>query len=228
MFDFIYKLFAPKAASLPIAPTPVRTISTSMVTASVLSAIGPVVGPQDWVTPLQTALDHFQINTKAQVAAFLAQTMFESGYFHTLTENLNYSAAGLLAIFSTHFTADDAQHYQHNPAAIANRAYANRNGNGTEASGDGWLFCGRGLIQTTGRANYTAFSVALGMSLANVPAYLMTKEGAAMSAAWFWDKHNLNELADTNQFTAITHAINGGLSGLAQRQALWTKAQMAL
>jgi putative chitinase len=101
---------------------------------------------------------------------------------------------------------------------IANRVYGSRMGNGDEASGDGWRFCGRGLIQLTGRNNYQAFADSLEMDINDVPEYLATFEGAAQSACWYWETNNLNRYADANDIKGLTKAINGGYIGLEDRQ----------
>jgi putative chitinase len=90
-------------------------------------------------------------------------------------------------------------------------------GNGDESSGDGWRFCGRGLIQLTGRNNYQAFADSLEMNINDVPEYLGTFEGAAQSACWFWEMNNLNRFADKNDIKGLTKAINGGYIGLEDR-----------
>jgi putative chitinase len=184
----------------------------------------PLARAEEWIAPMNTAMERFDVNTPKRHAAFLAQVMYESAAFTALEENLNYSASRLRAIFPTHFTAAEAQQYQHNPAAIANRVYANRYGNGDEASGDGWTFRGRGLIQITFRDNYRACGGGLGISLETGPDALTQPDNAALSAAWYWKSHGCNELADAGDFVRITRAINGGTNGLAQRTALYRHA----
>ncbi|MCO2453868.1 glycoside hydrolase family 19 protein, partial [Pseudomonas aeruginosa] len=115
-----------------------------------------------------------------------------------------------------------------NPRAIANNAYASRNGNGDEASGDGWRYRGRGLLQITGRANYRAAGAGLGQPLEQEPELLEQPEFAALSAAWWWASHGLNDLADRGEFAAITRRINGGTNGQAERLALWERAKRVL
>jgi len=156
---------------------------------------------------------------KKRAAAFIAQIAHESGSFNFVKENLNYSAKGLMTTFKKYFpTQDLANQYARNPERIANRVYANRMGNGNEASGDGWKFCGRGLIQLTGRNNYTRFSQDLGISLEETVAYLETPEGAVSSAGWFWDQNNLNSFCDKDDFVGLTRRINGGTIGLEDRK----------
>ncbi len=111
-----------------------------------------------YVDALDDALTRYTINTPQRIAAFIAQVAHESGDFHSSEENLNDSWQALRKTWPSHFPTDEiAQGYHRQPEKIANRAYANRNGNGDEASGDGWRFRGRGLIQITGRTNYLAY-----------------------------------------------------------------------
>lgn len=154
-----------------------------------------------------------------RIAAFLAQVAHESGGFNFVQENLNYGAKGLMNTFKRYFPSEDlAKQYERKPEKIANRVYANRMSNGDEASGDGYKFCGRGLIQLTGRANYTKFAQDLGISLDETVAYLETPEGAVSSAGWFWDQNNLNQWCDKDDFVTLTKRINGGTIGLEDRK----------
>ena len=171
-----------------------------------------------WHEALDQLLDDYEINTPLRVAHFVAQCAHESGNFVFIKENLNYKAASLMTVFKKYFpTADLAQQYEKRPERIANRVYANRMGNGDEASGDGWRFCGRGLIQLTGKDNYTFFAGSLNISVEEAAEYLATFEGAAQSACWFWEQNNLNRFADANDVKGLTRAINGGYIGLDDR-----------
>jgi len=153
------------------------------------------------------------------VAHFIAQCAHESGNFVFIKENLNYRADSLMKTFKRYFpTLDLAQQYEKKPEKIANRVYANRMGNSDEASGDGWRYCGRGLIQLTGKDNYTFFAGSLGISVEDASEYLATFEGAAQSACWYWEQNNLNRFADANDVKGLTRAINGGYIGLEDRQ----------
>ena len=175
------------------------------------------------------AMEEYDINTPKRVAAFLAQCAHESGNFRSLHENLNYKAEGLMKIFHKYFPDEDtAAEYAHNQEKIANRVYANRMGNGDEESGDGFKYCGRGLIQLTGKQNYTYCGQALEVDLLTDPSYLETPEGAARSAAWFWDSRELNALADDGDIKMITKRINGGFIGLEERTAHYETALAAL
>ncbi len=187
-----------------------------------------------FVSALNQAMARFGIDSPVRAAAFLAQVGHESQQLTALSENLNYSAQGLAKTWPTRFRGADgkpnslALQIQHRPDAIANSAYANRNGNGNEATGDGWRYRGRGLIQLTGRANYRAAGAGIGADLEQVPQLLEQPVYAALSAAWYWKEYGLNELADAGKFEAITKRINGGLNGQAERVALWEAAKRVL
>ena len=172
----------------------------------------------NWYHALSEILPEYEINTKPRVAAFLAQCAHESGGFKFLKENLNYKAASLRKVFPKYFPDDaTAAAYANKPQMIANRVYANRMGNGDEASGDGWQFCGRGLIQLTGKNNYTFFAASLGIPLDEASEYLETFEGAIQSGCFFWEQNKLNQWADAGDILTLTKRINGGTIGLEDR-----------
>jgi putative chitinase len=175
---------------------------------------------EKYVGPLYTIAMYYSIlDTKERTAAFLSQLAHESGGFNIIIENLNYSADGLTRVFPKYFsTLDLAKQYARKPEQIANRVYANRMKNGNEASGDGWKFRGRGLIQITGRDNYTRLANSLEMHLDATVEYLETPSGATVSAGWFWDTNKLNVYCDKDDFIGLTKRINGGTNGLADRQ----------
>jgi len=173
-----------------------------------------------WHHALSILLPDYEINTPQRIAAFIAQCSHESGGFTALKENLNYRADTLTRLWPKLFPAEIAKAYAAMPnkqEAIANRAYGGRMGNGDEHSGDGFKFCGRGLIQLTGRSNYQSFADSLEMSIDDVPEYLGTFEGAAQSACWFWESNNLNTWADKGDILTLTKKINGGTIGLEDR-----------
>ena len=173
-----------------------------------------------YAVPLHEVAEYYDMyQNMNRAAAFVAQTAHESGGFNFVKENLNYGAKGLATTFKKYFpTEADAKPYERQPEKIANRVYANRMSNGDEASGDGYRFCGRGLIQLTGRNNYTKFAADLGISVEDTVAYLETPAGAVSSAGWFWDQNNLNQYCDKNDFVTLTKRINGGTIGLEDRQ----------
>ena len=163
----------------------------------------------------------FGIDTPLRLAHFLAQCGHESGGFRLTQENLNYSAKGLNGIFKKYFpTEAAAAPYNRNPQKIANKVYSNRRGNGTEASGDGYKFRGRGYIQLTGKDNYTAFGKSIGVDMTVNPD-LVASQYALLSAAWFFTKNGLHKMADGGAtdavVTSITKRVNGGTIGLADR-----------
>lgn len=167
-----------------------------------------------------TAMAHFDIDTPRRVASFIGQCAHESAVFKTRVENLNYSSKRLMEVWPKHFPSRGvADRYAGNARATASRAYANRMGNGDEASGDGAKFLGRAWIMITGRNNYTAIGKTLGKTIDQTVAYLDTPQGAFMASAWFWQSHRLNDLADGWQITASTKVINGGTHGLDDRKA---------
>lgn len=186
------------------------------------------IDAEAWGAPLRDAAGLFEIDTDEREAMWIAQCAHESGGFSTLVENLNYSPAGLLATFGKYFTPGEAATYARQPERIANRVYANRMGNRDEASGDGWRYRGRGLIQLTGTTNYRRAGGALGVNLTADPDLLLHPLYAALSAAWFWRAAGCNELADAGDFIGITRKINGGLNGLDDRRAWLDKARRAL
>lgn len=172
-----------------------------------------------WHSALEKLLPDYQIDTPHRLAAFLAQCAHESGNFVFIKENLNYRWQSLRKIFPKYFSTDAlAQQYEKQPQKIANRVYANRMGNGSEESGDGFRFCGRGLIQVTGRDNYSWFAASLDISPEEASEYMETFEGAAQSACWFWETNNLNQWADRGDIVTLTKRINGGVIGLEDRQ----------
>jgi putative chitinase len=175
----------------------------------------------EWHEALEQLFPDYEINTIPRMAAFISQCAHESNNFRALKENLNYRWESLRKIFPKYFPNDQiAQQYASLPnkqEAIANRVYGNRMGNGPESSGDGFRYCGRGLIQLTGKDNYQAFADSLEMPIEDVPEYLATFEGAAQSACWFWETNNLNRFADVQDIKGLTRAINGGYIGLEDR-----------
>ena len=175
-----------------------------------------------WHHALEQLLPDYEINTPRRMAAFIAQCAHESGGFTTLKENLNYKPMSLRKLFPKYFDTDElAQQYCSKPnkqAAIANRIYANRMGNGDESSGDGYRFSGRGLIQLTGRATWQEFADSIETSLTDLDEYMQTFEGACQSACFFWESRKLNQYADASDIVTLTRKINGGTIGLEDRK----------
>lgn len=193
-----------------------------MITLELLQGICPKTKKtvlERYVEPLNDVCQYYDMfENNKRAAAFLAQIAHESGCFTAVVENLNYSARGLMTTFKKYFPTEEiAKQYERKPEKIANRVYANRMKNGPESSGDGWRFRGRGLIQLTGRDNYTRFSEGLSISLDETVAYLETPAGAVSSAGWFWDNNSLNAYCDRDDFIGLTKRINGGTIGLPDR-----------
>jgi putative chitinase len=177
-----------------------------------------------WVNALNETCEEFGIDSPYRIAGFISQTAHESAGFKFVSENLNYSAASLMRVWSTRFpTLEIAQRYAMNPEKIANRAYADRMGNGDEASGDGWKYRGRGLIQLTGKNNYVAYSMACDNEALQKPDIVAEPKYAAESAGWFWSVNRLNSVADTQDIVRMTKIINGGINGLDDRQMKYSK-----
>ena len=189
-----------------------------------------------WLPHVQNAFARFGIESERQVSAWLAQTAHESGGYTLLSENLNYSADGMAAIWPNRFAVlgpdkkavktkegknqpnKFALALHRKPEMIANVVYSSRMGNGPIESGDGWRYRGRGLKQLTGKDNYTRCGQALEFDLVGKPDLLLEPQGAALSAAWFWSVNKCGALADADDFVGLTKKINGGTIGLADRE----------
>ena len=189
-----------------------------------------------WLPFVQQACERYQINTKNQEAAFIAQCAHESGGFTMLEENLNYRASTMAACWPARFGvknpdgtwAKDAKGarvpnkfalaLERKPEMIANVVYASRMGNGPTESGEGWKYRGRGLKQLTGKDNYTRCGQAIEANLVAEPDLLINPKYAALSAAWFWHSNKCGPIAESGDFVALTKKINGGTIGLEDRQ----------
>jgi len=195
-------------------------------TKEALDTIIRVDDTETWYNNLNEIAPAYEIDTIARLGAFLAQCIHESAGFSVLEENLNYSKDGLLKVFPKYFKDPAiAERYARKPEKIANRVYANRMSNGPEESGDGWMFRGRGIIQITGRDNYTRCSSFMfeDDTLLKSPDLLLDPYYALHSACWFWQKNNINELADRQDIVAISKRINGGTIGLNERIHLYNE-----
>ncbi|MDR3533959.1 MAG: glycoside hydrolase family 19 protein [Rhodopila sp.] len=196
----------------------------------------PIVAPtlahdviQNWVTVLTPLMQSSGIITEHRIAMFLGQCAVESWAFTKLSEDLDYRADTISHEWPTRYpTAQDAAPLAHNPIALANAVYSGRMGNGDAASGDGWLFRGRGLMGTTGRDNYTALASAMKMDLADLLPWMETPPGAAKSACFYWTWRGLAHPADAWDVTGTTRLINGGTSNLSERIGACSKVLAAL
>lgn len=197
----------------------------TIIKMEVLSGLG--IDGIEWFDSINIAAEKYVINTNRRISTWIGQLMVESGGFKILEENLNYSAKRLLEVFPSHFDDSSVFEYANFPGKIADRVYANRMGNGDEASCDGWHYRGRGLIQLTGKSNYQNATKALGVNFVNNPDLLLDPDNAAMVAAWFFSSHDCNELADNESYVRITELINGGVNGLDDR-INWTKKCLSL
>jgi putative chitinase len=187
-----------------------------------------------WYKAMLEIFPKYEINTPNRIAGFVAQCAHESNNFNTLEENLNYSEAQLLKVFSRYFgpaPKRNAAEYARKPEMIANYVYQDEfrtSKMGNVKPGDGWLFRGRGLKQLTGRENYTNFGKSIGMTAEEAAVYVATEKGAIESACWFWNTKKLNAVADADDIMKMTKIINGGDIGLADRSARYTKAKAVL
>jgi putative chitinase len=207
-------------------------------TASLLRAIAPACkDPDGWAPHLSNAMFRFGIGNDLNfVAAFIAQVLVESDELTRVAENLNYSADRLCAVWAKRFpTRAAAEPYAHNPRELAIRVYGGRLGNAAAPSDDGYVYRGRGCVQTTGRANYQRLQVALGIPFVRKPELLEERANSALGAAWYWWEHKLSFLAadrpdddDNADLLTITRRVNGGEHGLARRRAYWLKARAHL
>ena len=159
----------------------------------------------------------YNITSPLRMAHFFSQLSHESENFKVLQENLKYSASGLLSVFGKYFNSTTANQYRNQPQKIANRVYANRLGNGNEASGDGWKYRGRGYIQLTGKENYNLYKNYSKLDVVKNPDLLLDPNVALDCAGWYWNSRNLNPLADKDDVTSITKKINGGTNGIQDR-----------
>lgn len=193
--------------------------------------------PEGWADALNQVMPQFDITTPSRAAAFIAQTGIESAGFSVLKENLFYTSAQRLGqVWPSRFPGGaHTEGYLRNPEALGNFVYANRMGNGDVASGDGFRFRGRGLLQITGRTNYGQVAKQINLPLQQQPEMLEERGNAARSAAYFWQAHHLNALADSDashpeaeDFVRMTMIINGGTQGLPARQALYARLRAAL
>lgn len=174
-----------------------------------------------FAVPLAVACAEFEINTPKRISGFLGQIAHESSLFRVEEECLNYSAERLVQVWPSRFpTVSSAAPYARQPQRLANKVYANRMGNGDEASGDGWRYRGRGLIQITGRENYRECGKALVLALEADPNLLLVPEYSARAAGWFWNRIGGNRYADIEAWQDLTRKINGGVTGLSERVTL--------
>jgi len=197
---------------------------TQLIAAGITPTVARVFLPH-----LLTAADRFGINTPRRMAAFIGECSHESSAFTRLEENLYYTDPTRIAkMFSALRQVEKARAYVGRPKEMANVVYANRLGNGDAASGDGWAYRGRGLIQLTFRGNYRAAEKATGLPFEDKPAIAATPEGGTIASGWFWQTNGLNALADGWQIDTITSRINPAMVGRADRLERCNRALDAL
>ncbi|NRB39366.1 MAG: LysM peptidoglycan-binding domain-containing protein [Pseudomonadales bacterium] len=187
---------------------------------------------ETYLEGLNQTLKKYEINTPIRRAHFIAQVAHESGEFKYTAENLNYSASALQAVFGKYFpSADEAESYARQPERIANKVYANRMGNGDEASGDGWKYRGRGFIQLTGNDNYSAYNNDVDEKDDVIGNPELIENNPAMivgTAGWYWNSRNINKAADADDVLKVTKLINGSTNGLEDRTKYLNKAKEVL
>lgn len=240
--NIIQNAIEEKVAELQVSKLDVKASDKIVVTEQEIKKLNPytfnftydkfsriLINPQEklWFDVMYEILPKYNINTPERVAGFLAQTCHESLDYTVMEENLYYSAAGLRKTFPKYFASvAAASSYAKKPQMIANKVYANRMGNGSSASGDGYKFRGRGPIQCTGKNNYTSCSKFLfnDLRLVTDPDLIIKdKKIAVMSACWYWSTNNLNRYCDKNDIVGMTTRINGGTIGLADRKVRYNK-----
>jgi putative chitinase len=195
-----------------------------MITSEHLKSLGI---DTKWLDPLNMAFEKYGIDTPKRQASFIGQCQHESGNFKHLQENLNYSAPRLMQVFPKRFPTIEIanQAVAKGASGIAEAMYGMRKDLGNTEVGDGGKYFGRGIIQLTGKANYTAYSNAVGKpEILTNPELLALPEDAIMSAGWFWKMRSLNAFADVSDYKEMTHKINGGFLGLIERTANINKA----
>jgi putative chitinase len=225
-------------AAVPASEPAVASVETNVLTKQQLSAACPaLIGTRldDTLTNLNIMLPKYAITTGLEIAAFLATCGCESADFTTFSENLNYSAEALQIAFKQYFpNATLAAQYARNPQAIGSRAYANRMGNGNEASREGYLYRGAGAIQITGKKNIGTFALAMNMPIDQAVSYMRTLPGGIESACWFWNVNHLNDYVD--DFQSLQGLVNTGranatasqINGWSDRLSRFNRARKAL
>lgn len=229
MLDFILKLLGLNKDEQPM----VVEEKKDLITLEQLLEINDNLNKtkcEEYIKAFNEVLPIYNINTPLRICHFLAQVLHESGHLKYESENLNYSASALRSVFGKYFKTDsEAEKYARQPEKIANRVYANRMGNGSEESGDGWKYRGRGLIQLTGKDNYNNCGNCIGYDLLNKPDCITENKSVSLrTACWFWNKNSLNNYADNDDIVSITKKVNGGLNGIESRKEIIGRAKKIL
>lgn len=199
------------------------------MTPELLKKMMPRCNVDKWCEPLNKAMDQFGIDTINRKAGFLASIAVESLELTTLVENMNYKAETLCKTWPKRFpTIESATPYAHNPQKLANHVYCNRNGNGDEASNDGWNFRGRGPIQTTGRTNYTRATNKLGCDYISQPECITLPMQGSLAAAFFFSESGAFAKCDVGDMAGIRKCVNGGTIGLKEFKVYFPKIKKIL
>lgn len=182
-----------------------------------------------YIIALNETLQRYNINTPLRVAHFLSQAGHESASFSVMSENLNYSVKGLMDVFRKYFDSEQkARQYARQPQKIANKVYANRLGNGNEASGDGWRYRGKGCIQITGKINHELYGKNIGVDFVSNPELLLSLPYVIDCAGWYFSVMNLLPVCDNDNVKVLTRKINGGYHGYDDRVKRLMIAKTAL
>ena len=205
----------PKPIEVPVATNPSKESIDFLSVSKIQKILKFSKEYSTWYDLFQKYFPLYDINTIVRASAFLANVAHESGEFKIFEENLHYSRESLLRVFPKYFNEKNVDRYANNPEAIASRVYANRMGNGDEASQDGWKFKGRCLIQITGKNNYLEISKELNKTLPETISYFTTKEGCLVGSLIWWSKNNINKIADKGSIVQVRRAVNGGVIGLS-------------
>lgn len=186
---------------------------------TITNNVMPKNGISKYAMTMVETFKNFELNTVNRIAGFLAQTGHESGRFNRIEENLNYSAERLQVVFKKYFPTEElAKKYANDKRSIANRVYGGRLGNGPELTGDGWKYRGRGLIQLTGKNNYSSCAKDMGLDIIDNPDLLLLPEIAVLASIWFWDKNQINRACDADDIVLMTRMVQGGRLGLEERK----------
>lgn len=213
--QIVEPIVSEKAVEVPVVANPPKESIDFLSVSKIQKILRFSKDYSTWYDLFQKYFPLYDINTIVRASAFLSNAAHESGEFKIFEENLHYRRESLLKVFPKYFSESNVDNYVGNYVAIASRVYANRMGNGNEASKDGWTYRGRGVIQITGKNNVTDLSKHLNKSIEDTCTYLLSKEGALEGSLFYWQKNNLNKIADKGSIVQVRRAVNGGVIGLS-------------
>lgn len=235
IIDFFCKIFGDPKVAAPTTSAPSTSSSKPLFTFDQFQKIfpsSPAANLRIYYDGIIDALPKADITTRERICCFLGQIGHESGEFMkpVTEENLYYTTASrLLAVFgSSKFEGKNVNDYLRNPERLANLVYANKGGNGNTASGDGWKYRGRGIIQLTLKDNYAACSRDMGVDLVNNPDLALEPKYAVLTATWYWKNRNLNYYADNGDFDTLTYRINTAKANIEHRKELYQRAKAVI